>query len=45
MENGWREEGLWDIWGGGNRESGIIWKKIIIKKKEKKEIETGTLHE
>ena len=22
MENGWREEGLWDIWGGGNWERG-----------------------
>ena len=22
LEKGWREEGLWDIWGGGNLERG-----------------------
>ena len=24
IENGWREEDLWDIWGGGNWERGKL---------------------
>ena len=40
MEKGWREEGLWDLWGGGNleRENHLECKqrieKIIKKRKE-----------
>ena len=25
MKNGWTEEGLWDIWGGGSGKGEIIW--------------------
>ena len=38
MENGRREEGLWDLWGGGNweREKNLECKKKISKKKRER---------